>query len=70
MKKLVDGGADMILPPSKEELAEWKGVYLSYFDACKTVKQGRVLPKNLCVKNPRPDEIVKALESLGIKSFL
>ena len=28
-----------------------------------------MLPKNLCVKNPRPDEILKALESFGIKSF-
>ena len=38
MKKLVDGGTDMILPPSKEELSEWKGLYLSYFDSSKTVK--------------------------------
>ena len=58
MTKLVTGGVDLILPPSKEELKPWKSLDLCYFNSELSYKQGRRLPKYLCVKNPRPDEIL------------
>jgi signal recognition particle subunit SEC65 len=68
MKGLVNGGVDVILPPSKEEMKSWKTLYLCYFNSELSVKQGRRLPKYLCVKNPRPDEILQALSSFGLKT--
>lgn len=57
MKSLVDGDSEHLLPPTKEEIKEWKTFYLLYFNSDKSVKEGRRLPKALCVSNPRPDEI-------------
>ena len=70
MKKMVEGGTDQLIPPSKDEIAEWKGIYCSYFDSDFSTKKGRMMPLKLCVKNPRPDEIVKALNTLGIRSII
>ena len=70
MKTLVEGGSDNIVPPSSEELKGWKSLYLCYFNSSYSLKKGRRLPKYLCVDNPRPDEIVIALQSMGIKSVL
>ena len=67
MKKLVEGGAESIMPPSKEEVSEWKAVYLCYFNSETSIKHGRVMGKKYCIKNPRPDEITSALEKLGIR---
>lgn len=61
MKKMLEDGADSVIPPSKEEIAEWKGVYLSYFDSRFSSAKGRVMPLKYCVPNPRSDEIVSAL---------
>lgn len=70
MKKLVDeGNADTLVPPSKEEISEWKGVYLSYFNSDISSSKGRVMPLKYCVKNPRPEEIVKALSELKIRNI-
>ena len=69
MKKLVEDGAESIMPPSKEEVAEWKGVYLCYFNSEISIKNGRVMGKKYCIKNPRPDEITAALDSLGIRAI-
>ena len=69
MKKLVEGGATSIMPPSKEEASEWKGVYLCYFNSDFSIKHGRVMGKKYCIKNPRPDEITAALNELGIRSI-
>ena len=68
MKKLVADGAGALIPPSQEEMKEWKGVYMSYFNSDLSVKKGRMMPKSLCVKNPRPDEITQAIGRLGIRS--
>ena len=69
MKKIVaDGGADLV-PPSQEEIKEWKAVYLSYFNANLSVKKGRVLPLEYCVRNPRPDEIMAAFRALQIRAI-
>jgi len=69
MKQLVDGGSENMLPPSKEEVKDWKTFYLLYFNSEKSVSEGRRLPKNLCVKNPRPDEVSEALGKLGFRSI-
>ena len=69
MKKLVEGGADAVVPPSKEEIAEWKGVYLSYFDSRFSSAKGRVMPLKYCVPNPRPDEITGALTKHKIRNI-
>jgi hypothetical protein len=58
MKKLVEGGLEHMLPPTVEELKGWKSLYMCYFNSNFSAKQGRRLPKYLCVQNPRPDEIV------------
>jgi signal recognition particle subunit SEC65 len=68
MKQLVAGGVEAILPPSKEELKSWKAIYLCYFNSELSVKEGRRLPKKLCVRNPRPDEVLQALTQIGLKS--
>jgi len=41
-----------------------------YFNSEFSSKNGRRLPANLCVKNPRPDELYDALKSLGIRGML
>ena len=64
MKKIVQGGAQELMPPSQEEIADWKGVYLSYWNANLSVKQGRMLPLEYCVNNPRPDEVMDAFRAL------
>ena len=70
MTRLLEGGTDQLLPPSKEECADWKGVYLSYFNSDLSINKGRVMPLKYCVKNPRPDEISNALNQLGIRNIV
>ena len=70
MKQLVAGGLEHLLPPSVEDLKTWKSLYLCYFNSKLSIKQGRRLPKYLCVVNPRPDEIISAISSFGLKSVL
>ena len=60
MKKALSDGGQELIPPSAEEMQDWKGVYLSYFNANLSVKQGRMLPIEYCVRNSRPDELFEA----------
>lgn len=69
MKKTISGGLQDIIPPSQEEVKDWKGCYLSYWNAEFSVKQGRILPLKFCVKNPRPDEVMEAFRSLKIRAI-
>ncbi len=69
MKKTIAGGLKDIMPPSMEEVKDWKACYLSYFNAEFSVKQGRFLPLQYCVRNPRPDEIMEAFRSFGIRAI-
>lgn len=39
-----------------------------YFDAAKTRKEGRRVPKNLAVQSPKIDEIKLAADRLGLKN--
>jgi signal recognition particle subunit SRP19 len=41
-------------------------VWPTYFDASKTQREGRRLPKKLCVASPKIEEVVKAAEILGL----
>lgn len=70
MKRLIDSGAQELLPPTKDEVKDWKGFYLSYFNSDLSEKKGRKLPQYLCVPNPRPDEVMGALTELDIKAML
>jgi len=69
MKKMVEGGSQNIIPPSQEEIKDWKACYLSYWNADLSVKQGRVLPLAFCVRNPRPDEIMEGFRALQIRAI-
>jgi len=69
MKKTISGGLQDIIPPSQEEVKDWKGCYLSYWNAEFSAKQGRILPLKYCVKNPRPDEVMEAFRSLKIRAI-
>jgi len=70
MKKLVNGETEELFPPTEEEIKKWHTFYLCYFNSEFSLEQGRRLPKELCVKNPRPDEISDALKQLGYRSIL
>jgi hypothetical protein len=61
MQKLVEGDIDDILPPTQDEVKQWKSIYLCYFNSDKSIAEGRRMPLSMCVKNPRPDEITEAL---------
>ena len=39
-----------------------------YFDASKTRKQGRRVPKNLAVQSPKIQELKEAVDKLGLKN--
>ncbi|WP_423793021.1 signal recognition particle subunit SRP19/SEC65 family protein [Methanocaldococcus indicus] len=40
-------------------------IWPAYIDKEKSRKEGRKVPKNLAIKNPRVDKIAKALERMG-----
>ncbi len=39
-----------------------------YFDASKTRRKGRRVPKNLAVQSPKIDEVKEAADKLGLKN--
>lgn len=69
MKQLCEGGIDEMMPPTEEQVKMWTTFYPCYFNSDFSLEQGRRLPKSLCVKNPRPDEIAWALKELGYRSI-
>jgi hypothetical protein len=69
MKKVVDGEDDSLIPPTLEEVKDWKAFYLSYFNSDFSMKNGRMLPLEFCVKNPRPDELMEAFRTLQIRAI-
>jgi hypothetical protein len=70
MKTLVDGGAESIMPPSKEDVKNWTTFYPMYFNSEFSIKNGRRVSKNVAVVNPRCDEIVNGLKQLGLRSIV
>ena len=69
IKKLISGGMQELVPPSQEEIKDWRACYLSYWNAELSVKKGRILPLSHCVKNPRPNEILEAFHALQIRAI-
>jgi len=69
MKKVVAGDVQDLIPPSTEEVKDWKAFYLSYFNTEFSMKKGRMLPLEFCVKNPRPDELMEAFRALQIRAI-
>jgi signal recognition particle subunit SRP19 len=43
-------------------------IWPTYFDAAKTRKEGRRVPKNLAVQSPKILEIQQAVDKLGLKN--
>ena len=69
MRKMCAGGQQNVMPPSQDEIKDWKACYLSYWNAELSVKKGRELPLEFCVKNPRPDEVMEAFRALQIRAI-
>ena len=69
MRKMIAGGQQDMIPPSQEEIKDWLGCYLSYWNANFSAKKGRELPLEFCVKNPRPDEVMEAFRALQIRAI-
>jgi len=67
IKKICEGNADDILPPTAEESKNWKVIYPCYYNAEYSYKQGRAHPLKYCVKNPQLSEISQILKEMGIK---
>ena len=60
----------------REVKKKWASIYPAYFDSTKSLSEGshqcdagRRLNKNLCVEHPNPEEIVRALNTLMIRSI-
>ena len=49
------------------ESKKWRCVYATYFDKSLTIKEGRRLPKEMCLDNPNIHLISFAMESLKLK---
>lgn len=45
-------------------------IWLAYFDASKTRKEGRKVPKKLAVEAPKLEEVIKAAEALNLNPKL
>jgi signal recognition particle subunit SRP19 len=45
-------------------------IWAIYFDASKTRKRGRRVPKNLAVQSPKIAEVKEAVDKLGLKNEL
>ena len=57
---------------SREELEKfknWPCVYPIYFDASRSIQDGRRVPKKLAVPNPMAKELAEAAASLGVQSI-
>jgi|TARA_B110000285_G_C14915332_1_gene509940 signal recognition particle subunit SRP19 len=49
------------------ESKKWRCVYATYFDKSLTIKEGRRLPKEMCLDNPNINIISFAMEKLKLK---
>lgn len=50
-----------------EHMKSWKVLYPCYFDAARSVSEGRRAPKEIAVKNPLATRLVEACQSLGVE---
>jgi signal recognition particle subunit SRP19 len=60
----------MISQSELEQFKSWSVLYPIYFDASRSIREGRRVPLNKGVKNPMAKELADACASLGIQSVL
>ena len=58
----------MISQQDLEQYKSWSCVYPVYFDASRTLQEGRRVPLKLAIQNPMAKELAEASASLGIQS--
>jgi len=58
----------MISQQDLEQFKHWACIYPVYFDASRTLQEGRKVPLKLAIKNPMAKELAEATTSLGIQS--
>ena len=58
----------MITQQDLEHFKNWSCIYPVYFDASRSLQEGRRVPLKLAVKNPMAKELAEATTSLGIQS--
>jgi len=45
-------------------------IYPAYLDSSLSRKEGRRIPRSIAVHNPRPEEIIRAAEELGLNPII
>ena len=60
----------MISPQDMEQFKRWSCIYPVYFDASRTLQEGRRVPLHIAVKNPLAKDVAEAAGSLDIQSVL
>jgi signal recognition particle subunit SRP19 len=58
----------MISQQDLEQFKHWSCIYPVYFDASRTLQEGRKVPLKLAIKNPLAKDLADATTSLGIQS--
>lgn len=58
----------MITEQDLEHFKNWSCIYPVYFDASRSLQEGRKVPLKLAVKNPMAKELAEATTSLGVQS--
>src|SRR5271156_1535760 len=59
----------MISPETLEQYKNWPCIYPVYFDATRSLQEGRRVPLKLAVENPLAKELASAAASLNIRSI-
>ena len=54
----------------RDQIKNWHAFYPLYFNSDYSTRDGRRVVKKYSVKNPRCDEILEALMSLGIRGIV
>jgi len=60
----------MVSQQDMEQFKHWSCIYPVYFDASRTLQEGRRVPLHMAVKNPLAKDLAEAVASLGIQSVL
>jgi signal recognition particle subunit SRP19 len=58
----------MITQQDLEQFKNWSCVYPVYFDASRSLQEGRKVPQKLAVRNPLAKGLAEACASLGVQS--
>jgi signal recognition particle subunit SRP19 len=60
----------MISEQDLEQFKHWSCIYPIYFDALRSLHEGRKVPRRLAVANPMAKELAEAASSIGVQSIL